>query len=43
MKDLLAVNQITLFHLDLKLLPSTPAAKQREKGMGGISRGKSVG
>lgn len=41
MKNLLTVNQITPFHLDLKLLPSTPAAKQGEKGTGSISRGKS--
>lgn len=41
MKNLLKVNQITLFHLDFKLLPSTPATKQGEKGMGSISKGES--
>lgn len=38
MENLLKVNQITS---DFKLLPSTPATKQGEKGTGSISRGKS--
>lgn len=41
MKNLLTVDQITPFHLDLKLFPSTPAAKQGEKGRENISREKS--